>query len=197
MKKNKGVTLIALIIMIIVLLILAGITLSMVVRENGIISKAIIARDKTNKAQEIEENNLEDLENQMQKYITTRNPNINMNLKTDGTEVDTGSTYNGKKLYRRCLTLKTTDFTIINTGTYGNIPSYELNNIEDVFIEYDFSYYVDVREKTHFPLNYYDGYTAAICNTISKDEKKYIIINNNHLWPTNENIRITILYTKK
>lgn len=44
-KKNQGITLIALIITIIVLIILAGITLSMILGENGVIKKAGEAKD--------------------------------------------------------------------------------------------------------------------------------------------------------
>ena len=40
MKSNKAITLVALIITIIVLLILAGVTLNMVLGENGLINKA-------------------------------------------------------------------------------------------------------------------------------------------------------------
>ena len=49
-KEEKGITLIALIITIIVLLILAGITLSMILGPNGIIQTATEARDKTEEA---------------------------------------------------------------------------------------------------------------------------------------------------
>ena len=48
--KNKGVTLISLVVTIIVLLILAGITISLVFSENGIIAKAREAAEKTNQA---------------------------------------------------------------------------------------------------------------------------------------------------
>ena len=48
--QNKAITLIALIITIIVLLILAGVTLNMVMGENGIFGKANIAKEKTNKS---------------------------------------------------------------------------------------------------------------------------------------------------
>lgn len=55
MKKNKGITLVALIITIIVLLIFAGVTISMIFGDNGIINKAKIAKNNTNKSQ-FEEN---------------------------------------------------------------------------------------------------------------------------------------------
>lgn len=47
LKENKGVTLVALVITIIVLLILAGVTLSMVMGDSGIFSKANDASIKT------------------------------------------------------------------------------------------------------------------------------------------------------
>ena len=48
--KEKGITLIALVITIIVLLILAGITISMVVGDNGILTRAQDAKNKTEQA---------------------------------------------------------------------------------------------------------------------------------------------------
>ena len=45
--KNKGITLIALVVTIVVLLILAGITISLVFSENGIISKSKNAKEQT------------------------------------------------------------------------------------------------------------------------------------------------------
>lgn len=44
MKKEQGITLIALVITIIVLLILAGVSLSLVAGENGILKRAENAR---------------------------------------------------------------------------------------------------------------------------------------------------------
>ena len=55
MKSNKGITLIALVITIIVLLILAGVSISMVVGENGILNRATDASTKTNDAKDEEE----------------------------------------------------------------------------------------------------------------------------------------------
>ena len=49
--KNKGITLIALVVTIVVLLILAGITISLVFSENGIISKSKNAKEQTQIAQ--------------------------------------------------------------------------------------------------------------------------------------------------
>ena len=49
-KGESGITLIALVVTIVVLLILAGITISLVFSENGIIAKAREAAEKTNQA---------------------------------------------------------------------------------------------------------------------------------------------------
>ncbi|MBR3152736.1 MAG: hypothetical protein IKF52_03930, partial [Clostridia bacterium] len=46
-KRHKGITLIALIITIIVLLILAGVTIAMVVGDNGILKRSNEAKDET------------------------------------------------------------------------------------------------------------------------------------------------------
>ena len=47
LKNNKGITLIALVITIIVLLILAGVSIAMLTGQNGILNQATTARDET------------------------------------------------------------------------------------------------------------------------------------------------------
>ena len=49
-QRNKGITLIALVITIIILLILAGITISTLTGDNGILAKASEAKEKTMQA---------------------------------------------------------------------------------------------------------------------------------------------------
>ena len=51
MKKQNGITLIALVITIIVLLILAGVSIAMLTGENGILNKATNATEKTQAAE--------------------------------------------------------------------------------------------------------------------------------------------------
>lgn len=62
MKKQNGITLIALVITIIVLLILAGVSISTIMGDNGLIAKAKAAGEKTKQAQLDEYKALEDLE---------------------------------------------------------------------------------------------------------------------------------------
>ena len=61
-RKEKGITLIALVITIIVLLILAGVTISMLTGENGILTQAQRAKEETEEAQANEENILNSYE---------------------------------------------------------------------------------------------------------------------------------------
>ena len=54
-NKNKGITLIALVITIIVLLILAGVSIAMLTGENGILTQAQNAKKETSIAEEKEQ----------------------------------------------------------------------------------------------------------------------------------------------
>lgn len=76
MKKNKGITLIALVITIIVLLILAGVSIAMLTGENGLIAKAISAKNKTEEAEADEKDKLAKTNEIMDKYITNRDGSI-------------------------------------------------------------------------------------------------------------------------
>ena len=63
--KNNGITLISLIITIIVLLILAGVALTMLSGENGILTRAKTAREQHKAGKELEENRIAGMENVM------------------------------------------------------------------------------------------------------------------------------------
>lgn len=62
-KKEKGITLIALVVTIVVLLILAAVSISMLTGENGIISKALEAKEKIEEATKEEEEILDEINN--------------------------------------------------------------------------------------------------------------------------------------
>ncbi len=65
LKKEKGITLIALVVTIIVLIILVGVSINLVLGENGIIEKAKFAKEQTERAKTNEEIGL----NETAKYI--------------------------------------------------------------------------------------------------------------------------------
>ena len=67
-KNVKGITLISLVITIIVLIILAGVTLNMLLGENGIINRTKTARDENEKATATETINLKITNVQISKY---------------------------------------------------------------------------------------------------------------------------------
>ena len=88
LNEQKGVTLIALVITIIVLLILTGVTIAMLTGDNGIISKAMQAKNKTEEARKTEEAGLKKIEN----YINGKSAEAGVvvqdlkSIKSDGTE---------------------------------------------------------------------------------------------------------------
>ena len=66
MKKNKGITLIALVITIIVLLILAGVTVATLTGENGLLGKASTAGERNNVEAEFEQIKLATMSSMME-----------------------------------------------------------------------------------------------------------------------------------
>ena len=68
-RKNKGITLIALVITIIVLLILAGVSIAMLTGENGILSQAQKAKTETEQAAENEAAILSDYETKINEAL--------------------------------------------------------------------------------------------------------------------------------
>ena len=64
-REDKGITLVALVVTIIVLIILAGVTLNIVLDQNGIISKTKEAKNDVEQAENIEKITLAIIEAQM------------------------------------------------------------------------------------------------------------------------------------
>lgn len=92
-KKEKAITLIALVITIVVLLILAGATIATLTGDNGIITRANQAKTETEQAEKEEKNNLENQADFISEYtngieveqVTDENPGV---LEGSGTEAD-------------------------------------------------------------------------------------------------------------
>ena len=92
MRKTNGITLIALVITIIVLLILAGVSIAMLTGENGILTQAQRAKNETEKAQADEENILGDYENYLSQYTNggyVESKGVNAPVLKDGMELVT------------------------------------------------------------------------------------------------------------
>ena len=86
--KNAGITLIALIITIIVLLILAGVTINMVLGENGLFNKAKTSVGKYENEQSNENFTLSEYENLIEINSNTRNSGLGFFLGIEGTSGD-------------------------------------------------------------------------------------------------------------
>ena len=93
-NKQQGITLIALVITIIVLLILAGVSIAMLTGQNGILTQAQNAKNRTEEAKAAEETRLDEYENKINEYAneeTTNTPKVpNGFHHVEGTKVETG-----------------------------------------------------------------------------------------------------------
>ena len=68
-KNNKGITLVALVVTIVVLLILAGVTLMYTMGDNSIFKKAQDAKNKTAEAVKNEQEYMNSIDNMVDKHI--------------------------------------------------------------------------------------------------------------------------------
>ena len=75
MKKQRGITLVSLVVTIIILIILAGISINALAGQNGIVTKAQQAKENITLAQEEEQRNLNELYSQLD-YIEGSNGSI-------------------------------------------------------------------------------------------------------------------------
>ncbi len=90
LKKERGITLIALVITIIVLLILAGVSIAMLTGDNGILTQAARAKEETEKAQEKEETTLGNYEYYISQYTNggyIESKRVNAPVLKDGMEL--------------------------------------------------------------------------------------------------------------
>jgi type II secretory pathway pseudopilin PulG len=116
LKKNQGVTLIALVITIIVLLILAGVALSMIMGDSGLFGKANSARDLTKQSQALEDVRLIILEAKAEN-------NGNATL------LDVI-----KKLYNSSNTYIVNTTETASLSSEGEITSYEIEEPEKIYV---------------------------------------------------------------
>ena len=86
MKNNKGITLVALVVTIVVLLILAGVSINLVLGDNGIVKKAQDAKTKTAEDQENMLTGMNQLADEIDN-LTGGNGNGGQNFMTKNTEV--------------------------------------------------------------------------------------------------------------
>lgn len=150
-KTFKGITLIALVITIIILLILAGISIS-ALTQTGLFEKANKAKQKSENAQALENATLADYENSINEIVTagSRGNNNNEN-QYSLEEKEIGTWIDGKKIYRKTLTGST-------LPAHGEIL---ISNVDSVINAYGEQLYNNTIWY-HFP---YDGMRWELYNT--------------------------------
>lgn len=134
LKNNKGITLIALVITIIVLIILAGVSISLVLGENGIVRKAQSAQKTTNTEKEREEISLALAEWEIVKTKETATLEEFMKEKFGEDKVVTGSNEN-----EAIVTMESGNkYKVTAEGTVASTKGISINI--GAFVEYNVAY---------------------------------------------------------
>ncbi len=190
MERNKGITLIALAVTIIVMLILAGATISILTNENGMMSQATIAREKNDIAKVEEIARLEYANLVMQKQIDGKGEETTLSEVKENLE---------NKGYTVLQKLKNV------TGVTGievnpNTAILEIGGIAEAQITFigndvEYKYYVEINT------NYYEMQLENGDVSISRKKTKNIdgeeeIIQNLEVISDNSNIKAEINGTK-
>ena len=121
--KEKGITIIALVVTIIILLILVGVTISQITGENGLFRRAMESVEKYKLAQEDEEQSLEQLGQYLSDFSIVGGDNT-------GNEVENGGKASVKiiGLEVKNIELKTIKVTVKVEGEDINKIEYSINN---------------------------------------------------------------------
>ncbi len=200
--RNKGITLIALVITIIVLLILAGVTISTLTGENGIITQASNATEKTNIENAREKIMLEVLDS----YDTTGN--INMDTLKENLENNLGIDVSnvGASLPTGTIILDGYDFYIdedaeviygeaplifakeINATNYGDYVEYPIDLNQDGDLTNDWKIFYDNDEYVFLISEDYISNTSTFLNL--SDAKILTSDTHNFYWDTSELVNL-------
>ena len=175
LKNKKGITLIALVVTIVVLLILAGVTISLLLDENGIIAKSKDARTETRVSQIEDEvgmwkqhNFINKESNQAQESADTMLASlISRKLLTED-EIDRD---------QELITIKKKDGTIVKEISYGNVtinitktPATEKSGAVVLTVD-------SVDGLTKIDVSQGNEELNNFVNSLSKEQKKEIIRN--------------------
>ncbi len=167
-KEEKGITLIALVITIIVLLILAGITLSMVLGPNGIIERAKQAKEQTQAAALNEQLMLNEVDNYLEEQLSDKSAlKIVVNSgedglvvlpvnadETDATNINWGDGTIGDQGISKAKELK-----LASTNKEINLAAYNPGGIPHTYAEKNKEYTVTITGTCSKIGSYYDQVT--------------------------------------
>ena len=175
LKNKKGITLIALVVTIVVLLILAGVTISLLLDENGIIAKSKDARTETRVSQIEDEvgmwkqhNFINKESNQAQESADTMLANLISRKLLTEEEIDRD---------QELITIKKKDGTVITEISYGNVtinitktPATEKSGAVVLTVD-------SVDGLTKIDVSQGDEELNNFVNSLSEEQKKEIIRN--------------------
>lgn len=194
--KNKGITIIALIVTIIVLLVLASVSIAMITGENVILSKAKLSKENSNQAEVEEQNRLGQYNESIDKYTTSRGTvtltdeeyQIFKNSTTySEDEKQIGIWTDGSALYRKTYNNTTTTA----SNTYGwNLTTLNIKKVIQVYGT------VNRNDGYVMPLMY--GYTSSDMNSVYfSPDLTQMGFNASFSGYYSKNATITIEYIKK
>ena len=177
LKKQKGITLIALVVTIVVLLILAGVTISLLLDENGIIAKSKDARTETRVSQIEDEvgmwkqhNFINKESNQAQESADTMLANLISRKLLTEEEIDRD---------QELITIKKKDGTIIKEISYSNVtinisktPATEKSGAVILTVDS-----VEGMTMPNIDMTNGDAELNNFVNSLSEEQKKEIIRN--------------------
>ena len=203
-NKNKGITLIALVVTIIHLLILAGISITMLTGQNGILKRAVEAKDITSEAQLAEDiileeneyridisagnsNALNDLIQRLEKKgyeVTEDDGKINVKYKDWNQEIILDNETYIKKSYYSDFENAWNDANNNSTenadlDTSKNAKAYIVNNEEtELYLITDVTVSKKIDVNTNLILNL-NGKTLEFKDETGKGNQKYIYVSEN------------------
>lgn len=129
-KNIKGITLVALIVTIIILLILAGISIS-ALTQTGVFEKAKQAKQKSSNAQLEENVTLENYEKSINEIGLTGSREEKNNNEYSLEEKEIGTWIDGKKIYRKVYKYDSSFFIKANVWTDSGIVNEDVETILD------------------------------------------------------------------
>ena len=147
-KENKAITLIALVVTIILLLILAGTSISMLTGKNGILNRAKEAKEEKEKSQKEENETIKDYEKMLNKnlsnlpsteYTKPYLPDINKFERMEGTGFSTGLVIREKETGSEYVWVEVPKTTDIYKTAGTNLTSFSENEYK--LIENDLANY--------------------------------------------------------
>ena len=186
-KEKKGITLIALVITIVILIILAGVLINISLGNNGLFNKAKTAKEMYTNAQAQEETEIAKMTNQIDGYATfTRAGGSNINYSTQ--EQDTGIKWtNGETIFQKTWIIDT----LTRTGSDNLIDS-GFNNVNKKIISMEGSCTDKNGNICQFPYSPSDN-SYAITAIIKSDGLNIILGSSNSQV---NNLIMTIKYIK-